>query len=225
MPVDIDSIQSWTAIISTIVACLTGFFIVQTFKLQAKTMVDQSIALEKQSKLIALQMDSIYKEKYPVFRAMQTQRVDNGYIVFSLECELIKGDVHSYHSNIIGNNEAFIELFEFEKYTSQIIRGFVEGTKIIIKYRGHQDAIKEFLKVGKDSDLRFSVNFYYSDIVGTFYQQEIGVIYNRDPFVYPAIMPGRTHLIDKRYHKKKVDRSFYPKIEETNVVITDKFNV
>jgi hypothetical protein len=187
MPTDINTITAWCVVISTIITALTGFFIVQTFQLQAK------VAME-QSKITKLEVERSLLYKRPLFLAKRVEPhpywIKGDLIAYLLEIELLRGDIFGYNVDFTPNEENENSLIQYGNFPRIIAGGLIEGSKLDLEYYiKKEDFVNAETKSKTGSLLSFSINFTFKDILGNDYKQEIIVPHHRGPIAKPPFIP------------------------------------
>lgn len=194
MPTDINTIQAWAAVISAIITALTGFFIVQTFILQAKV-------AQEQSKITRLEVEKSLKEKNPLFFATIVRVFPENYvskdIVTTYEVEVRRNDIYSFRYKLTHFNDFTSSNFEFTLPPNGINKGLIEGTKLIIKRSVNRHLIQDFKRSGGDiNKLAFGITFHYNDILRNDYTQDITFLFDLDPISFPPFIPQLWDKLD-----------------------------
>lgn len=189
MPTDINTITAWCVIISTIISALTGFFIVQTFQLQAKVATEQS-------KLTKLEFERNMMEKRPLFfaRSLPNTTTESGEnVIYKFEIELMRNDITTYNSKMTPSKDLLdLGLKMLYKPLETISVGLVEGTKLNIWYTLDQTLLAKYYDKKTDGagPLSITVEIKFKDGRGIEYEQKIGIVNNMEPIALP---PTLTH--------------------------------
>lgn len=179
MPTDINTITAWCVIASTIISALTGFFIVQTFQLQAQVAAEQS-------KITKLEFERSLMEKRPLFFAKRYQELPDlfriGYRSYRVELELKRGDIFNCRVEIKPRS------YDVQLWNCFDIKhlGIIEGSKLVIDYHINKSTMENVLKMDNSgSDLAIDIKFKFQDILNNDYIQQITIPLIQEPVSYP----------------------------------------
>lgn len=189
MPTDINTISAWTFLISTLVTALTGFFIVQTFQLQAKVAAEQS-------KITKLEVEKAIMEKRPLFFAEMVEneigRTDYNFEYGKYELKLIRNDIYSLKINPKFSEEFSnlnpILLHELGEFPN----GMIENTIMHFYYKVDKTILMEYENITREEHRELSLTFEleYRDAIGNEYIQEIVTGHGYLPYNKPPKSPS-----------------------------------
>ncbi|MEJ2905071.1 hypothetical protein WAE58_21680 [Pedobacter panaciterrae] len=185
MPTDINTITAWCVVISTIVTALTGFFIVQTFQLQAKASLEQS-------KITKLEIERSFMEKRPLFFAKivdAQEAAPKQWSTSSFELKLLRNDVYNFSFSLEKSKslEKIKHQIDHDLFDSE---GIIEETISVIDVKIDRIQLKSLLDSGEKDNL-FQINLIleYQDTLGYEYSQKISITHNYVPMSYPPVIP------------------------------------
>jgi hypothetical protein len=195
MPSDINSIQAWCAIISTFVTALASWFVVQTFSMQAKVMMEQS-------KITRLEIERSIMENNPVFKISQTTIEHHPpayapafnsepFDSFRVSFMLHRNDIYSLFTEIENFTDWGKRNIQFFGFPYMSEEGIVEGTTLELFYSVSSDSVFRIESLGGSVNLGFTVNFYYKDLNGIDYHQKIIIHHNAPAIVKPPLIPKK----------------------------------
>jgi hypothetical protein len=189
MPSDVNTIQAWCAIISTMITLIASYFVVQTFTLQAKVMLEQS-------KITKLEVEKAIKEKNPMFSVHFEDLTPSRYLdqiasrdqhfINTASFKLERNDIYDLNIRVSFENNFLRENFSLG-FPKSFEGGMIEGSQFDIVYTypmGQEATINE---AGGIRDRRFSVFLSYSDIIGTRYMQRVLLTVSKAPLASPPI--------------------------------------
>jgi hypothetical protein len=203
MPTDINSIQAWSAIISTLITMIASYFVVQTFLMQAKVMLEQS-------EITKLEIKRSIKEKNPLFTVKSIElneyqdligedHIERHKIIFTLE----RTDIHYLKIDIIHNNEFSKANYKYSDLPFQIEGGMIEGTFLELNYSILSKQVYMLKGINTPLEiLDFTIKFTYKDILEDEYHQEIHFPYDAPPIAKPPLIP---ELKKRAYNFRKVN--------------------
>lgn len=186
MPEDIDTISAWAFLISTLVSALTGFFIVQTFLLQAKVAQEQSLVTKLEIERSLLQNRPLFIAERKGMDFIQRQEI---LFRYKFQIELKRGDITHYSLRIDMLHGAK-KVLKFSEFPGEIMAGMIEGTKVNIYYDLLASVKSEIEQLGTTTQsLSFQLQFKYKDILGNDYEQQVIFGHGLDPVALPPIGP------------------------------------
>lgn len=189
MPTDINTISAWAFLISTLVSALTGFFIVQTFQLQAKV-------AHQQSKITALEIERRIMEKRPLFFAERVEndigKHESAKDYGKYELKLLRNDVYDFRLTHKFSDDLEKLEVKIEDNVWTFPDGMIEDTIIHFYYtveRSKLTAYETSTSV-EDQDLKVTIYLEYKDALDNEYTQIITTSHGYIPYNHPAKSPS-----------------------------------
>jgi hypothetical protein len=175
---DLSNLTTWISLGTFIITAVGGFFIVQTFTLQAKIMLDQQEQLKMQRKLSAIEHERYRVQFRPIFELVFVNNTDRAggttmHSVVHFKLKLAKNDSRNF------NVEGFSTSSRLDRVSISLrasglklpFTNFYESEEYDLKFVLESNAA---LYSGEGAYLRFVLT--YEDTLGNAYKHEHNII-------------------------------------------------
>lgn len=183
MPTDINTIQAWASLATFIVTALTGFFIVQTFILQAK-------ATAVQTEIVKIEQTNFRLKFLPKLHQKNFNKIKRkNLITETVEIEILENELKQMRSITYQSHDK-IEHEEYY-YDKTLILGI--GFYLTFDFK-HDVADFHTAEIDDNHDFNVNVTFEFIDIFDNLYRQTMVYKPSYGGFLQPPIYLGKVQF-------------------------------